>query len=277
MAPQNKKTYLVALDDGHGMDTPGKRTPMFPDRPGVGLEGERGNYMHENEFNRAVVNKVKTHLERCGINVLLTAPTDEDTPLKARTDLANKMNADILVSVHANAATGSWGNAKGIETYYYPGSASGKALATALHNQLIKNTKQVNRGIKEGNLHMLRETKMPAALVECGFMDNLEEAALLLSDEFRNECALEIAMGICDYLKVPFVDVKDAIHEEEITLKLEHDWQWEMLASVLEGMVSKKLLNDQTWVEKARQKKLTVSELAWLNTILMARNHGISA
>lgn len=72
---------LIALDDGHGMQTAGKRTPPIPE---LG-----GRVMLENEFNRAVVKFLDVELRRCGFNTLLVAPTDVDTSLKARTDLVN--------------------------------------------------------------------------------------------------------------------------------------------------------------------------------------------
>lgn len=191
---------LIALDDGHGMTTPGKRTPILP--------GTK-TFMHENEFNRAVVNYLKDHLIRCGFKVLLVADGDTDIPLKTRTDRANKANADLYISVHANAMTGAWGAHNGVETYHYPTSTKGKKAAEIIHKHLLKGTKQRDRGVKIANFHVLRETKMPAVLVECGFMDNLDEAKLLMSDAFRRECAEEIARGICEYFNVPYSKPSD--------------------------------------------------------------------
>jgi N-acetylmuramoyl-L-alanine amidase len=195
---------LIALCDGHGMDTSGKRTPIFPS--GSGMVSETGSFMHENEFNRAVVKYLKEELERCGFQILLVAPTDADTPLRERTNLANRMKADMYVSVHANAIRGAWNGARGIETFYYPNSATGKRLATIVHKYLTKGTRQLDRGVRSQNFHVLRETNMPSVLVECGFMDNLEEAKLLLSDDFRRECAKEIAQGVCEYFGVNYVE-----------------------------------------------------------------------
>lgn len=187
---------LIALDDGHGMETAGKRTPPLPD----------GTVMRENEFNRAVVAKLDTHLRRCGFRTLLVAPGDNDVPLKARTDAANAAKADLYVSVHANAiGAGGWNNARGIETFHYPGSINGEKAAKIIHRHLIGGTKLPDRGVKTANFHVLRETKMPAVLVECGFMTNLDDARLLLSDAYRAECAEELARGICEYFGVPYV------------------------------------------------------------------------
>ena len=199
--------YLIALDDGHGMGTAGKRTPILPN----GLKSETGNFMHENEFNRAVISILDSILKRCGFRTLLVAPTDADVSLKARTDLANAKKADAFISAHANAYDGKFdGNdPEGVETFHYPNSTSGKKLATLVHKHLIQGTKQKDRGVKSANFHVLRETDMVAILVEAGFMDNLYEAKLLLSKAFREEVATEIAKGICEYFGVPFVEGKE--------------------------------------------------------------------
>ncbi|WP_187434568.1 N-acetylmuramoyl-L-alanine amidase [Paenibacillus methanolicus] len=185
---------LVAICDGHGMETPGKRTPAFAD----------GAVMKENEFNRAVAAKLDAHLKRCGFRTLLVAPADADTPLQARTDAANKAKADLYISIHANAAGEAWGSARGIETFHYPTSAASKRVAEVLHRHLIAGTQLPNRGVKTADYHVLRETNMPAVLVEAGFMTNQDDARLLLSESYRNECAEELARGICEYFGVAF-------------------------------------------------------------------------
>ena len=195
---------LVAIDDGHGLETPGKRTPFFP--------GTK-RFMHENEFNRAVADLLKANLERCGFNTLMVAPGDSDVPLKTRTDTANKAKADFYISIHANALNGIWGNQQGVSTFHYPNSILGKRAATIIHKHLKQGTEQKDRGVLTANFHVLRETKMPSVLVECAFMDNLREANLLLSDAFRIECAIEICKGICEYFAVPYVKPQDTLED----------------------------------------------------------------
>lgn len=184
-------SYLIALDDGHGANTPGKRTPNIP---GVGV-------IKENAFNKAVVNYLNQELKRCGFKTLLVAPTDEDTPLSTRTNRANAAKADIYVSVHYNAGGGS-----GVETYHYPGSTKSRKLAQCIHEYVIQGTKQKNRGVKTANFYVLKYTNMPAALVEYGFMDDpsLREAKLMINKAFQQECARETAQGICEYFGVPY-------------------------------------------------------------------------
>ncbi|UHA72309.1 N-acetylmuramoyl-L-alanine amidase family protein [Paenibacillus sp. 481] len=196
-------TKLIAIDDGHGMETPGKRTPIFPDGT---VSPETGKpYMHENEFNRAVAARLKVHLERSGFRTLMVAPGDSDVPLSTRVQKANSANAHFYISIHANANTSVWGSWGGIETYHYPGAADSAKAATLIQKRLMQGTKLRNRGVKSANFYVLQHTKMTAVLVECAFMDNLTEAKLLLSTQYREECAKEIAQGICDYFNIRYV------------------------------------------------------------------------
>ena len=199
---------LIAIDDGHGMSTAGKRTPVFPDGTKSPETGK--NFMHENEFNRAVKRYLDKHLRASGFKTILVAKGDEDVPLATRVARANNAKADLYVSIHANALTGKWGTHGGTETYVYMGSKESERIGRIIHKHLMQGTPLRDRGIKKGNhLYVLKNTKMPAVLVECAFMDNLEEAKLLLSDAFRRECAREIAMGICEAYGVKFKDGVD--------------------------------------------------------------------
>jgi len=181
---------IVCLGDGHGFETLGKRTPRLPD----------GTIMKENEFNSIVVHKLAVRLLHKGFTVFYAAPTVSDIPLSERVATANAKKADIYVSVHANASgSGEFNSGQGVETFCYKFGGNAEKLARAVHAQLIKGTKQKDRGVKEGNFQVLRQTKMPAILVEAAFMTNLEEAKLLASDKFREEVAEEIYKGICAY------------------------------------------------------------------------------
>lgn len=195
----------VAIDDGHGMlkgnETPGKRTPIFP--AGTGLKSETGNFMYENEFNRAVAGFLKTELVRCGFKVVMTAPTDADTPIGTRVSTANKAKCDLLISIHANAATGKWGTANGVETLSAP---KHKNVAMVFQKHLMKGTAQRNRGWKDGSWLGLNGFNGPMVLVEAGFMDNLDEAAYLLSTAFREECARELAQATCEVFGMKYIE-----------------------------------------------------------------------
>lgn len=109
--------------------------------------------------------------------VKLTRETDKTLTLDQRTDMANKWGADFLLSVHINAHTGK---ADGYEDFIYPGSgAVTVAHQEVIHEEIMKQVDFKDRGKKKGNLHMLRESKMPALLTENGFIDNPNDAAKL--------------------------------------------------------------------------------------------------
>lgn len=186
---------VVALCDGHGMNTPGKRTPPIPK---LG-----GRVIRENEFNREVVKYLDIELKRCGFRTLLVAPTDEDTPLKTRTDRANAAGAHLYVSCHYNAGQG-----KGLETYHFPGSTKGKRAAQIIHRHLLASgVKRKDRGVKSADFFVLRKTTMPAVLIEFGFMDDpkLEEAAQMIDPKVQKAFAVATAKGICEYFGISYV------------------------------------------------------------------------
>lgn len=196
--------YLVILDAGHGMDTAGKRTPLFED----------GSFMKEREFNKAVVQKIMTELKDYETEVAWISESDQDVPLKIRSDRANakyqqmisrygkKEVRCVFVSVHANASSDNWDTAQGIETFAHPESDEGFILAKEIQKQLVEATDLRDRGVKVANFAVLRQVEMPAALCECGFMNYKKEAELLRREDYRELCAKAIAQGIIDYLKL---------------------------------------------------------------------------
>lgn len=200
-------SILIALDAGHGNNTPGKRTPKFDD----------GTFMKENEFNKGAVKYLKTMLERCGFRTLDVAPEASDTPLNVRTKRANDANANLYISVHANAFGATWNSANGIETWVDKKSGQTLQVALKVQNEMIIATKLKDRGVKEsnGSLAVLRDTKMDAILVECGFMTNKWEATLLKSEDYRKKCAEAICKGICKFYGVSFVPEKEEQKEDD--------------------------------------------------------------
>lgn len=193
-------TKLIALDDGHGMETAGKRTPFIP---------EIGRQIKENEFNREVVKYLDIELRRCGFKTLLTAPTDVDTPLAERVRKANNAKADLFISIHYNAYDGKFDgyDPEGFSAHVYLGNKNTKSgqFAKIALKYLAQGTKQKNRGLVEQNLYVTRETKMPAVLFELGFMDNKREALLMINKDFQKECAREIAQAVCEFYGVKYI------------------------------------------------------------------------
>ncbi|KOP72054.1 N-acetylmuramoyl-L-alanine amidase [Cytobacillus solani] len=179
----------MMLDAGHGYTTAGKRSP---------------DGMREYEFNRGVANYAKVLLENYqDVTVYFAHSDKQDIPLKVRTDQANRLKVDCYVSIHANAFGSSWNDANGIETYVHPiRPKKTTELAQKIHKNLIISTGLKDRGLKEANFHVLRETTMSAVLVECGFMTNREEVKHLRSDTFRKTCAEAIVKGIVDHFSL---------------------------------------------------------------------------
>ena len=194
---------LIALDNGHGIRTPGKRTPKWTD--GTVSIYTKNDFMHEWEFNRGVVKRLKVELERNGFRVLEVSPTDIDTSIIRRTRAANLAKADIYVSVHANALGNVWNEkVNGIETLT-SGKGESLALGKILQKHMVWTSGLRDRGLKDGSwLGVVKGTHMPAVLVECGFMDNPAEAKMLNMAEYRQQMAVALCKGICEYYNVVY-------------------------------------------------------------------------
>lgn len=210
--------YLVGLDDGHGIKTAGKRTvALKEDIKFNGKTRKKGTIIHENEFNEAIMHKVEPILKRCGIDYIELAPTDADTPLSTRARTANNKDCDLVVSIHANALAGTkWQTgAYGLVVIKTKGCQSKTdKLAKIMYDHLkevdfpsngeTKYGVRVDTEISGFTLAILRQTNMPAVLVELGFMDNWNDVKVMCTEKFQDECAEGIAKAICEYLGVKY-------------------------------------------------------------------------
>lgn len=132
------------------------------------------------------------------IEVVMTRDTDVYPTRPERVQLANTLNADVFVSIHGNSVKAS-PQTTGTETYYYKRSSS-KELADIVHRHLIEALGFKDRKVKNGNLEVLRNTTMPAVLLEIGFLSNLVEEQAMLSDSVQNKAAQAIVDGIKEFL-----------------------------------------------------------------------------
>lgn len=182
---------IIVLDAGHGYSTEGKRSP---------------DGIKEYEINRSIAAYVLAYLKSYPTaKIVYTHSDQEDISLTARTNKANAVQADCFISIHCNAAGNGteWNQASGIETYIFNSKhAKAKALAEKVQKNLIIATGLRNRGIKTADFHVLRETKMTAILVECGFMTNITEIQLLKSETYRKACGEAIAKAIIEEYKL---------------------------------------------------------------------------
>ena len=208
--------YLVGLDDGHGINTAGKRTvALKEDIKFNGKTRKKGTIIHENEFNEVIMKKVEPILKRCGIGYIELAPTDDDIPLSKRANTANRNGCDLVVSIHANALAGTKWQTKayGLVVIKTKGCQS---KTDKLANIMYKHLKEVDfpgdgetkYGVRRDidisgfTLAILRQTNMPAVLIELGFMDNWNDVKIMCTEKFQNDCAESIAKAICEYFGV---------------------------------------------------------------------------
>lgn len=228
--------YLIGLDDGHGINTAGKRTvALKEDVTFNGKTRKKGTIIHENEFNEVIMRKVETHLKRNSIDYIELAPTTSDTPLSTRANTANKNKCDLVISIHANALTGDKWQTKayGLVVIKTKGCQSKTdKLANIAYKYLSKvdfpsdgETKygvRTDTDISGFTLAILRQTSMPAILVELGFMDNWEDVKVMCTEKFQNECAEGISKAICEYLGITY---KEEVVETKPTASISNTWR----------------------------------------------------
>lgn len=179
MGVMNKRRVIV-LDPGHGGNDVGA----------VGVGG-----LKEAEVNLLLAHMVKARLEH-SYKILMTRIGDQTVALTARCNVANTENAELFVSLHCNAAPNVL--ACGTETFYV--SQQAKLLAEVVHAGLVELGFR-DRGVKHNRFYVLRNTKMPAVLIEVGFITNIEDASKLVSVDFLNKVADAIAQAVHQYMQ----------------------------------------------------------------------------
>ncbi|PIN90221.1 hypothetical protein COU60_01925 [Candidatus Pacearchaeota archaeon CG10_big_fil_rev_8_21_14_0_10_34_76] len=193
----NLEDRLIVIDAGHGMGNA---------KPGVYDPGAVFGDLHEADINLDVSERVKDDLAEKGYIVNnLRESLNVELPLSARAKNANELGAEVFVSVHVNSYEGESESAKGVRTYYFPGSVEGKELGKYVQDNLIEilednveGFSQNYEGLREGNFKVLRETDMPAILVEMGFITNERDRRYMV--ENSDVIAEGIAEGIDNYL-----------------------------------------------------------------------------
>lgn len=182
---------IIVLDAGHGGEDFGTHSIGQP-------------IYQEKYLNLSTTQLVKGFLQQFGYKVILTRSDDTFISLDQRALFANEQNPKLFVSIHYNSAPSA--DAEGIEVFYYKDDddksrvAQSKALAAAILKRTLDNTQAKSRGVKHGNYAVIRETNMPAVLIEGGFLTNKQEMDKIKDGAYMKSLALGIAQGIQDYI-----------------------------------------------------------------------------
>ena len=193
------RSYTIYIDPGHG---------------GVDSGASYGGVQEKN-LTLSVANQLKANLIQLGYQVLMTRTADYNVDFKTeRSKMANQSNADLFISIHFNATGLASSNATGIETYWYQYDpeyqpkinaamhndptrlAESEILANQVQTSLISETGAVNRGVRRDTFAVLRETAIPAIVVELGFMSNPSDLQKIKEDAYQTKLANALAQGI---------------------------------------------------------------------------------
>ena len=209
-------SYKIAIDAGHGSNSPGKRTPS-------GYREHWANVKVASYFAKA--------MDRCNVSYIKVgwdddnSKDDPDTSLSARQKMIKNAKCDYSISWHFNAFGDgkSYNSAEGVGTFISDKDScvgDSKKMAECIQSQLIKGTKQKNRGVKRKALSMCNCSMMgtkASILIECAFMTNKRESELMQSDAFCLECAEEAARGLCQYLGISYVEPNGTSNVKPVT------------------------------------------------------------
>lgn len=206
--------HNIIIDIGHGIDTKGKGVPQ----------------LKEFDFNQAVAKYIIELAKINNINVILTQPfNSNEVSLSQRTKIINNSNAELCISIHADASAST--NARGHWAFYWYDKPNSKRLAEIWRKYADELLSNPSRGIMESkpnswtNFHMVREVNnMPSILIEHGFMTNKHDLMLLLLDSFRRDCAKVIVKTACEYLGITYKESENValninVFGKDITLE----------------------------------------------------------
>lgn len=193
----------ILIDPGHGIDTPGKRSP----------DGLFQEYL----WNRQVADLILEGLVSAGVDASLVVTETNDVTLRNRVNrvntICNRVGASnvLLVSIHANAAgNGSaWMNARGWSCYTSKGKTKSDQVAEFLYDAFEEEfqDRKIRKDMSDGdrdweeNFYVLQKSKCPAVLLENFFYDNREECAWMLQEETKKRIASAAVKGIIKYIK----------------------------------------------------------------------------
>lgn len=177
--------YIIVIDPGHG----GK------DGGAIGASGQL-----EKDFTLQLSMKVKQLLEEevhIGVHMTRTDDSFISSVDRERAQIANELGADLFISIHGNTFNDS--SVSGTESYYYDDGSH--LFATVMHRAVVRATGFRDRGVRVENYFVLKETDMPAVLLEVGYLTNAVEEKKMWDEAFQEEVAAAIVAGIKEYLE----------------------------------------------------------------------------
>ena len=188
----------IVVDPGHGGRDPGK----------IGVNGAL-----EKDVNLSISLKLRKHLEDNGYNVIMTREEDiglykdsdsnkKNADLRKRVDIINNSNASLAISIHQNSFEQE--SSRGAQVFYYGNSIESEVLANIIQEQIKIYVQPDNKRLAkaETSYYMLKNTKCPIVIIECGFLSNNEEASLLIDDDYQDKMAEAIYRGLDTYINV---------------------------------------------------------------------------
>ena len=178
-----QQLVTVAIDPGHGGRDPGA----------IGIGGLR-----EKDVVSSIAYEVAAILEQSGVRVILTRADDREIDLDPRVQIAERAGANLFVSIHANAISLERPDVNGLETYYYQ---TGNRLAQVIHQSILRALNMPDRGVRQARFYVIRNTSMPAVLVETGFVTGAQDAQNFNNPAWRQQMSQAIAAGIMQYVQ----------------------------------------------------------------------------
>lgn len=188
--PLTIKKQFIMIDAGHGGHDQGAQSISKP-------------RYQEKSLNLVTAQFIQSYLQQLGYKVLMTRQDDRFISLEQRAQMANQEKVDLFVSIHYNSAPSS--EAEGVEVFFYQSkqnkgrTATSKKLAQFVLKNILTETQAKSRKVKNGNFAVIRETEMPAILVEGGFMTNETELQRLKDPVYLKKIAWGIVKGIEEY------------------------------------------------------------------------------
>ena len=191
-----KSTYTIVIDAGHGGRDDGCS----------GVNGTK-----ESEINLSIAKKLEEYLNTLGIKVVLTrcdgnglyeANVDnyKVSDMNNRLKIINEANADMVISIHQNSYADK--SQKGAQTFFQESDEKSKEFAQSIQSQLISHLPNARSEAIKGDYYLLKESGVPAVIVECGYLTNVDEEKLLNTVDYQSKVAYTIMCGVVNYFNL---------------------------------------------------------------------------